>query len=519
MGMQQLGLQNAADESTELEQPSHPSDLKEDTSQAALGAELKTRGFSGSFTLASMTALAVIQVWLFAGQFLASQMLYGVDVANASVMQDVASLCSLAAVAAAILAKRVNLDTWLKVGGGLLAATVVLEAVIFPLAGAGASRGLLQALSAVFFIVNGLAFGCAFCNWVRLYVHSEEKIPLQIGLSLILSGVLSLALFLLPPLARTIALQLLPIVAILTLWHMVAVARKSGAVEFTEQTELSSYIKAPKKLWISLGMVGFVCGMSFGYVVADTERALSVIPWCNGIVIAMGIAIVVYFLATGKNPGFAIPTSVLLALTCVGQALISSFGEAFVPQTFAIEFAGLLLFEYVLLMQVPHVFRRIRTLRTFFALWLMLKGTQAVGMLLRLLLVGGVVNTPQRWVSAAVLCLAICVMAYALRDSSVTTAWEYFPFHHAPRRRYVEACTDVKDAYGLTPRELEILMLVGRGRNGTYVQERLVISKSTYQTHMRNLYKKMDIHSDQELIDLIECALDKRKTEEEKKAQ
>ena len=56
-------------------------------------------------------------------------------------------------------------------------------------------------------------------------------------------------------------------------------------------------------------------------------------------------------------------------------------------------------------------------------------------------------------------------------------------------------------------------MMVGRGRNGTFIQEKLLISKSTYQTHMRNLYKKLDIHSDQELIDHIEFALDKLKNQ------
>jgi DNA-binding NarL/FixJ family response regulator len=48
------------------------------------------------------------------------------------------------------------------------------------------------------------------------------------------------------------------------------------------------------------------------------------------------------------------------------------------------------------------------------------------------------------------------------------------------------------------------MKLVAHGRNGTFVQEKLFISKSTYQTHMRNLYKKLGIHSDQKLIDIIE---------------
>ena len=55
--------------------------------------------------------------------------------------------------------------------------------------------------------------------------------------------------------------------------------------------------------------------------------------------------------------------------------------------------------------------------------------------------------------------------------------------------------------------------LVLRGRNGTYIEEQLVISKSTFQTHMRNLYHKLDVHSNQELLDVLEEYLEKMKAQ------
>lgn len=61
-------------------------------------------------------------------------------------------------------------------------------------------------------------------------------------------------------------------------------------------------------------------------------------------------------------------------------------------------------------------------------------------------------------------------------------------------------------AYGLTPREAEVAALLAKGRSLPFVQEELYISLSTAQTHARHIYKKLGVHSRQELIDLVEQA-------------
>jgi len=65
-------------------------------------------------------------------------------------------------------------------------------------------------------------------------------------------------------------------------------------------------------------------------------------------------------------------------------------------------------------------------------------------------------------------------------------------------------CDSVAEKYKLTPREIDVLALLARGRNGHAIQEKLVVSRSTVKTHVRNIYTKLDVHSQQELIDLVE---------------
>ena len=72
-----------------------------------------------------------------------------------------------------------------------------------------------------------------------------------------------------------------------------------------------------------------------------------------------------------------------------------------------------------------------------------------------------------------------------------------------------EKSAAVAARYRLTPRETELLELLAHGRNGPFIQEKLVLSRNTVKTHVANIYGKLGVHSQQELIDLVEEAGDR----------
>ena len=67
-------------------------------------------------------------------------------------------------------------------------------------------------------------------------------------------------------------------------------------------------------------------------------------------------------------------------------------------------------------------------------------------------------------------------------------------------------CRTVAERFGLTNRESEVLELLARGRTSPVIQEKLFLSHNTVKTHVRHIYTKMGIHSQQELIDIVEHA-------------
>lgn len=56
------------------------------------------------------------------------------------------------------------------------------------------------------------------------------------------------------------------------------------------------------------------------------------------------------------------------------------------------------------------------------------------------------------------------------------------------------------ERYQLTNREREILTYLSQGYSLPYIRNELYIAQSTIDTHVRHIYKKMGIHSKEELI-------------------
>lgn len=66
------------------------------------------------------------------------------------------------------------------------------------------------------------------------------------------------------------------------------------------------------------------------------------------------------------------------------------------------------------------------------------------------------------------------------------------------------ACSKLADDHALSTREAEILYLLARGRNTSFISEELFISINTVKSHVRHIYQKLGVHSQQALIDMME---------------
>ena len=74
--------------------------------------------------------------------------------------------------------------------------------------------------------------------------------------------------------------------------------------------------------------------------------------------------------------------------------------------------------------------------------------------------------------------------------------------------RYDIVCGTLARRYLLSPRQAEVLNLLARGRNASYIEDKLCISLSTAKSHISGVYRKLGVHTQQELLALVQREID-----------
>ena len=93
------------------------------------------------------------------------------------------------------------------------------------------------------------------------------------------------------------------------------------------------------------------------------------------------------------------------------------------------------------------------------------------------------------------------------------------PLTESPKRAsgiFRTAVAEIAAEHGLTAREQEVFALMARGRNSAGIEKALVISNHTARAHVLNIYRKLGIHSQEAVLDLVEERVAKKRDEKSK---
>lgn len=71
-------------------------------------------------------------------------------------------------------------------------------------------------------------------------------------------------------------------------------------------------------------------------------------------------------------------------------------------------------------------------------------------------------------------------------------------------RPFRDAVERLTDDFGLTQQEGRVLALCAKGKNARNIAEEMGVSPNTAKSHMRTLYAKLGVHSQQEVIKLVD---------------
>ncbi len=108
--------------------------------------------------------------------------------------------------------------------------------------------------------------------------------------------------------------------------------------------------------------------------------------------------------------------------------------------------------------------------------------------------------------STPILALAMVTMTIVasiafVQDRSIV---DKFSWKEQSAEPHNVACARLTEQYHLTPREASVLLLLIKKRDTAHIAEELFLAQSTVRVHISSIYKKLDVHSRQELLARID---------------
>lgn len=392
--------------------------------------------------------------------------------------------------------------------GVLASAGTACVAAASLVADAAAAQILVDCAS----LVTGLGTACLMVAWALQFARNGAQASVQVGGGLVLSFAITCLVLPLPFELAAGLIMLLPAASALAVLRATDLADADPDVDPVPDAPVDTeFLRLPWRLALGLSAMGLTYGMAYGFAFEYAVTGIELSAACllvNGI---LGAVVLVYAQRFGKNFGYSSANLAILPIAGFAQCMLAVMQTELLPVSFFWMRLAYVLFDVVLWLQLQKVFAHIGTIRTFLVARLFLEGSVAVGIVVREALAhtGFLVFD---LVSLAVVALLLTALTLSFHGGGIGSVWDLMPEPLQYSGKFRNACQSISDRYGLTPREAEVMRLVMRGRSGAYVQENLFISKSTFQTHMRNLYKKLDVHTNQELLDLLEATLDERRS-------
>lgn len=380
-------------------------------------------------------------------------------------------------------------------------------ALVPHLFGTGASAVALHLAS----FATGTGSGFLLITWASLFAKGRARASLQIAGGFLVSSALAAIGMALPFAAAAVLIAALPLASGCAILRVFALAAR---IDEEKPLVIPTNLVARWLPWrLSLGLVAMGLGYGMAYQFAfAAHNGWLVASGCLFVNAVLGAFIVGYTFKTKRNFGFSAMNLAILPLAGFAQTLLLVYHEALIVPAFLIMRVAYVMFDALLWLQLPKVYERMGTVRTFLLARLLLEGSVALGIVARLF-IEAFDLTGEKWIFLVLLAFLFLALTLTFQGESFGTVWNLVTKLSVRTGKFRRACRSIERDFRLTPRESEIMGLVLRGRNGTYIEEQLVISKSTFQTHMRNLYHKLDVHSNQELLDVLEEYLEKMKTQ------
>lgn len=385
----------------------------------------------------------------------------------------------------------------------------------------GSAAGIIWSILAV--ILIGTSEAVLMLFWLRFYTETSQNYS---GMSLSVSAVLaSLICFFTYHL--TFEVSVFVIITLPFASGLLLITMTEGIPLRSNDpvgAGISDWDSARKPYWKATAQL-MAMALFFGMVQGCSSPDRTLMPAADPVtVLGAGVAGIVLFVLYSRSRhapdlGPVISTSLLMY---VAGMLLLPFRAAFLSQVAAFFIMTGFIFYFILTL----IFI-IDLCRTFD-----LNATKSVGINQALeyaMFAVGVIAGNALWARfgesdllpfaiSSVAVFSLCaIVVYLTTDRPPWEAAYYKPKHILETKgedspedepeelNEIDLAALVSERFSLTPRETEVFALLSKGRNAEFIQKTLYISNHTVKTHIYNIYRKMGVHSLQELLDILDA--------------
>lgn len=291
-----------------------------------------------------------------------------------------------------------------------------------------------------------------------------------------------------------------------------ALLMKSGSMgaETSEEAPRKRENRIPLPFNLVILMVLF--GASFGvfrmlFLPSSVTASLSSFYYMAIVSTIPMAATLVLVVVLRKDSYLGIALTIALPFITLGIFVLSLFGSDNQSLELALINAGVRCVDIVMWIMVAHIAKQPGS--SPFKVFGFGRGLSCIGALGGFILGSWHDITPSQSLSVSIFVLLLLLAASAF---SVMRSQKNFPdqtehptaapSHPSPMQNAVRR---ISDEYRLSARELEVLELLSAGRTVAYIADKLVVANSTVATHVHHIYRKLDVHNRQELLDFVEA--------------
>lgn len=383
------------------------------------------------------------------------------------------------------------------------------------------------------YLVIGLTFPYFMLEWCRMYSRrgARTAAPLVTG-ALALSFATDVIVMSLDSFVRGVFVALLPAVIVAVLYLIQALAHNMGKIEDLHFSLHDSAVAvgATKLMTIDESGDGKTLPKEIGqrFTVVGVPLALPVAALNCGMALSVGTA---FYSDTGRTTPLLLFAAILFAVFATTCLASKHFRTAIAACVF-VSVSGMLfgmwqqplgpLSAYVFATAIQlgflSVFSALWAYTSFFAVGHGVETSKTFSFMLLALCLGLLLGSALRLLAPALalgdltppfatLLFFVSALFLTMSSSMPLKIFETLPEQdegEAKTRRTVqESVSDLSDAHKLTAREREVFELLATGRSRSRIAEQLFLSENTVNSHVQRIYRKLDVHNIQELLDLV----------------